>query len=328
MIPPTRAGEDELASSPARCATRPQRLADLRAQRAANLAGSQAAGRAGRAPRRRRREDGHARRSSTTPSAVPAPRWRSSADGDLRGPRRAGGVGRAPARRRACGCARDLEGDSLVLDFDGTDDQIEGNLNCPLAVTKSAAFFAVRVLTDPDGPPSAGAFRPIEVRAPEGCAAERPPARRRRRRERRDLQPGRRPGAGRAGRRGAGAGPGPGDDEQPDARRRGLDLLRDDPAAARAPARRPTGPAPSTWRCRTRSTPRSRRSRPSTRCGCASSALRRGSGGAGRHRGGDGIVRELEALEPMRFTPDHRAPPPPTARPRAAAPTARPGGTC
>jgi N-methylhydantoinase B len=31
-------------------------------------------------------------------------------------------------------------------------------------------------------------------------------------------------------------------------------------------------------------------------------ALRRGSGGGGRHRGGDGIVRELEALEPMRFT--------------------------
>ena len=28
----------------------------------------------------------------------------------------------------------------------------------------------------------------------------------------------------------------------------------------------------------------------------------RGSGGAGRHRGGDGIVREIEALEPMRFT--------------------------
>jgi N-methylhydantoinase B len=30
--------------------------------------------------------------------------------------------------------------------------------------------------------------------------------------------------------------------------------------------------------------------------------VRRGSGGAGRHRGGDGIVRELEALEPMAFT--------------------------
>jgi N-methylhydantoinase B len=31
-------------------------------------------------------------------------------------------------------------------------------------------------------------------------------------------------------------------------------------------------------------------------------SVRRGSGGAGRHRGGGGIVRELEALEPMRYT--------------------------
>jgi N-methylhydantoinase B len=30
-------------------------------------------------------------------------------------------------------------------------------------------------------------------------------------------------------------------------------------------------------------------------------AVRRGSGGAGAHRGGDGVVRELEALEPMSF---------------------------
>lgn len=31
-------------------------------------------------------------------------------------------------------------------------------------------------------------------------------------------------------------------------------------------------------------------------------SLRRGSGGDGAHRGGEGIVRELEALAPMRFT--------------------------
>src|SRR5207253_680641 len=38
----------------------------------------------------------------------------------------------------------------------------------PLAVTRSACLFAMRVLTDPDIPPSAGAYRPIEVLAPEG----------------------------------------------------------------------------------------------------------------------------------------------------------------
>jgi N-methylhydantoinase B len=31
-------------------------------------------------------------------------------------------------------------------------------------------------------------------------------------------------------------------------------------------------------------------------------ALRRGSGGAGRHRGGDGVVRELQALADMSFS--------------------------
>ncbi|MFN2501448.1 MAG: hydantoinase B/oxoprolinase family protein, partial [Pyrinomonadaceae bacterium] len=46
--------------------------------------------------------------------------------------------------------------------------QHEGNLNCPLAVTTSASIFALRVLADPDVPPCAGAYRPLEVIAPEG----------------------------------------------------------------------------------------------------------------------------------------------------------------
>jgi N-methylhydantoinase B len=62
-----------------------------------------------------------------------------------------------------------VEGDRLTLDFSETDPQHEGNLNCPVAVTRSACYFAIRVLTDPDIPPSAGAYRPIEVIAPEGC---------------------------------------------------------------------------------------------------------------------------------------------------------------
>jgi N-methylhydantoinase B len=62
-----------------------------------------------------------------------------------------------------------VSGDRLTLDFTGTAPQHDGNLNCPLAVTRSACYFAIRVLTDPDIPPSAGAYRPIEVIAPEGC---------------------------------------------------------------------------------------------------------------------------------------------------------------
>jgi N-methylhydantoinase B len=61
-----------------------------------------------------------------------------------------------------------VDGERLVLDFAGSAAQHEGNLNCPLAVTHSACYFAVRVLSDPDIPPSAGAHRPIDVRAPAG----------------------------------------------------------------------------------------------------------------------------------------------------------------
>jgi N-methylhydantoinase B len=62
-----------------------------------------------------------------------------------------------------------VDGDRLTLDFTGTTAQHEGNLNCPLAVTRSACYFAIRVLTDPEIPPSAGAYRPVEVLAPAGC---------------------------------------------------------------------------------------------------------------------------------------------------------------
>ena len=67
-----------------------------------------------------------------------------------------------------------IDGRALRLDFGGTDPQVDGNLNCPLSVTQAAAFFAVRALTDPDAPPSAGAFRPIEVTRPRGLPAQRP----------------------------------------------------------------------------------------------------------------------------------------------------------
>ncbi len=70
-----------------------------------------------------------------------------------------------------------VAGDALTLDFTGSAPQDPGNLNCPLAVTRSACLFAVRVLTDPDIPPCAGAQRPITVIAPEGSLLNaRPPA--------------------------------------------------------------------------------------------------------------------------------------------------------
>jgi N-methylhydantoinase B len=61
-----------------------------------------------------------------------------------------------------------VAGDTLTLDFTGSAPQHAGNLNCPLAVTRSACYFAVRVLTDPDIPANAGAYRPVTVLAPHG----------------------------------------------------------------------------------------------------------------------------------------------------------------
>jgi N-methylhydantoinase B len=73
--------------------------------------------------------------------------------------------------------AATVAGDEVELDFAGTSPQHDGNLNCPLAVTTSAALFVVRALTDPDVPASAGALAPVTVLAPEGCLVNaRPPA--------------------------------------------------------------------------------------------------------------------------------------------------------
>jgi N-methylhydantoinase B len=70
-----------------------------------------------------------------------------------------------------------IDGDEIEIGFDGTAPQYDGNLNCPLAVTRSACFYVVRCLTAPDLPASGGAFVPVTVRAPEGSLVNaRPPA--------------------------------------------------------------------------------------------------------------------------------------------------------
>jgi N-methylhydantoinase B len=74
--------------------------------------------------------------------------------------------------------AVEVAGDEIRIDFDGTAPQHDGNLNCPLSVTKSACYFVVRCLTEPDLPASGGAFAPVVVTAPDGCLvnAQRPHA--------------------------------------------------------------------------------------------------------------------------------------------------------
>jgi N-methylhydantoinase B len=70
-----------------------------------------------------------------------------------------------------------IDGETVAVDFTGTSRQHDGNLNCPLSVAKSACFYVVRVLVDPDVPASGGAFAPVTVTAPAGCLVNaRPPA--------------------------------------------------------------------------------------------------------------------------------------------------------
>jgi N-methylhydantoinase B len=61
-----------------------------------------------------------------------------------------------------------IESESIDVDFSGTAEQCAGNLNAPLAVAKSAVYFVIRCVTDPEIPPNAGCYDPVSVSAPEG----------------------------------------------------------------------------------------------------------------------------------------------------------------
>jgi N-methylhydantoinase B len=64
--------------------------------------------------------------------------------------------------------AVEIRGDGIALDFSGTSGAVAGNVNCPLAVTRSACYFALRVLLPEDVPANAGTYAPLTISAPEG----------------------------------------------------------------------------------------------------------------------------------------------------------------
>jgi len=300
VIPPTVAEPETLEALAGQMRSPHQRLADLRAQAAANRVGAQ------RLEELHRRLGADQLRAGMAEILAYTERRTRAALAELPdGTYLAEDVLEADWN----GAERDLRlrlaatiaGEELRLDFGGTDEQVEGNLNCPLSVTKSAAFFAVRVLTDPDAPPSAGAHRPIEVLAPPGS-----------------LLNARFPAAVAAGNVETSsrvadlvlaalsqARPGP---AQGQGTMNNLTLANeeftyyetlgggqgacpdaDGPSAIHVAMSNtlntPTEALESEFPLRVREL-----------------ALRRGSGGGGTHRGGEGIVREIEALVPMRFS--------------------------
>jgi N-methylhydantoinase B len=300
VVPPTIADAETLASIAAQMRFPEQRLADLRAQEAANRVGAtrlaELAERHGAARLRAGMEeilDYAERRARAALAALPDGAYAATEmlEDD---------AGGAPREVRLAVEAR-VEGERLTLDFAGTDPQVEGNLNCPFSVTKSAAFFAVRVLTDPEAPPSAGAFRPVEVLAPEGS-----------------LLNARAPAAVVAG--------------NTETSSRVADLVFAALAAARpVPAQGqgtmnnlslagegftyyetiaggqgggPEAPGPSAVHVAMSNTLNTPVEALETEfpLRVRELSVRRGSGGEGRHSGGDGIVREIEALAPLSYS--------------------------
>jgi 5-oxoprolinase (ATP-hydrolysing) len=58
---------------------------------------------------------------------------------------------------------------SAVVDFSGTSAELESNFNAPSAVVYAAVLYVFRTLVDDDIPLNAGCLKPIRVVIPEGC---------------------------------------------------------------------------------------------------------------------------------------------------------------
>jgi N-methylhydantoinase B/oxoprolinase/acetone carboxylase alpha subunit len=70
-----------------------------------------------------------------------------------------------------------IQGDGASLDFTGSDPQVEGSVNANYAVAVSAATYVFRCLVREDVPYTAGVMRPLQVIAPSGLVVSaQPPA--------------------------------------------------------------------------------------------------------------------------------------------------------
>ena len=84
------------------------------------------------------------------------------------------GVSRKPVRIRVTIRVR---GSSAEVDFSGSDGQVEGNVNANFAITLSATMYAFRSIIRGDVPYNSGLIKPIRLLAPEGSVVNaRPPA--------------------------------------------------------------------------------------------------------------------------------------------------------
>jgi len=61
-----------------------------------------------------------------------------------------------------------IAGETAAVDFSGTAKQCKGPMNCPIPVTAAAVLYAFRCLMPKQTPQTAAVFRPITIHAPEG----------------------------------------------------------------------------------------------------------------------------------------------------------------
>lgn len=193
--------------------------------------------------------------------------------------------------------AIDVRGDRMTIDFSESGDEVDGNLNAPRAVTVSAVLYVLRLLVGEPIPLASGCLRPIDLRIRPGSLLW--------------PSPDRAVAAGNV-----------------ETSQRVVDVLLGALGLAAASqgtmnnlsfgdaswgyyetlgggtgatARRRGADAVQSHMTNTRITdPELLESRFPLRL--HTFALRRGSGGDGHHRGGDGLVREIEALAPVTAT--------------------------
>lgn len=62
-----------------------------------------------------------------------------------------------------------IDGDTVYVDFEGTSPQAKGSINPNFAYTKSQVYAVMKCLIDPTIESNSGFFRAFEITAPEGC---------------------------------------------------------------------------------------------------------------------------------------------------------------
>ncbi len=65
-----------------------------------------------------------------------------------------------------------IEGDTAVLDFSGSDKQVKGSINAVYAITLSSVLYVFRALVEDDIPTNDGCFRPIKVITEKGSVLD------------------------------------------------------------------------------------------------------------------------------------------------------------